>query len=388
MRLDPRLTLWLVIIQTGLVHVLTYLSRPSITYAAMDAGLSAGVLGVIGGAYAAIALVIAIPVGRWNDRIGAWPLFVIGSAVMLGAVIALGFAPVSAWTLAGIAGLVGAGHLACTVSAQSAVADASPGRLDTAFGHLTLIASLGQALGPLALGLAPDAAARQGFSREDLTLVCVGVALLLLTLLNRLPFHHGGGEAEPQGSLSGIVRIPGLLTAVVASALILAAVDLTVIYLPLLGEERGLSAAAVGTLLAIRGVASMVSRFGLGRIVASIGRSRFMVISVVVSSLTLLATAMPMPYAALAVVMAVMGLGLGVGQPLTMAWVSTVAPARDRGLALALRLTGNRIGQLTLPAAVGALTPIWGAGVVFIVTGLAVGSLALVFRRGGLESEA
>lgn len=387
MTLRPRTSFWLVIVQTGLVHALTYLARPFITYAALDAGISTGTVGVIGASYAAVALVIAIPLGRWNDRLGPWPLFLVGAALMCVASAILWSTPVSGMVLAATGGLLGAGHLACTVAAQSAIAQAAgPGRLDSAFGHLTLVASLGQALGPLALGLAPRAAQGEGLGELGLVLMAASAALILLTVLNRLHPPSAHEDSAERSSVRRILRIPGMLPAVLASAVILSAVDLTVIYLPVIGVERGLGAGVVGALLALRAVSSMVSRFGISRVVARIGRTRFMVVSVLLSGITLIATAIPMPVVALSFVMVLMGLGLGVGQPLTLAWLSSVAPVRERGLALALRLTGNRIGQLVVPASVGLVTPLWGAGAVFALTGVAVTSLALLFRGDGLET--
>lgn len=389
MRFSPRTSLALVLVATVLVQGLTYLARPFITYAALDAGISTGTVGAIGAAYAAVALLIAIPMGRWNDRFGAWPLFVAGAGLMCAAAMALVTTPGSGLVLAAVGGLVGAGHLACTVAGQSAVAEAAgPGRLDSAFGHFTLVASLGQAVGPLALGLAPRAASGEGLTRLAIVMVGAGIVLLGLTLTNRLAPPVAHDEVHEPGNVRAILAIRGLKPAVLASAVILSAVDLTVIYLPVIGVERGIGAGLVGLLLGLRAVASMVSRFGISRVVARFGRTRFMVVSVLLSGVTLVLTAVPMPLPALGVVMVLMGLGLGVGQPLTLAWISSVAPVRERGLALALRLTGNRIGQLVIPAGVGAVTPLWGGGAVFVITGAAVGALALLFRGDDLETAA
>ncbi len=43
------------------------------------------------------------------------------------------------------------------------------------------------------------------------------------------------------------------------------------------------------------------------------------------------------------------GFFLGLGQPMTMTMISTSVPAVDRGAALAVRLMGNRVGQVALP---------------------------------------
>src|SRR4030095_1047338 len=44
---------------------------------------------------------------------------------------------------------------------------------------------------------------------------------------------------------------------------------------------------------------------------------------------------------------------LAIGQPLTMSMVVQAVPEGTRGTALAIRLTGNRFGQVATPAAAG-----------------------------------
>jgi MFS family permease len=57
----------------------------------------------------------------------------------------------------------------------------------------------------------------------------------------------------------------------------------------------------------------------------------------------------------LAAILAVSGLAMGIGQPLTMAWVSHIASPDTRGLAIAIRLTANRFGQVVAPAVAGVI---------------------------------
>src|SRR5699024_11928334 len=63
------------------------------------------------------------------------------------------------------------------------------------------------------------------------------------------------------------------------------------------------------------------------------------------------------------VLMAVGGCTLGLGQPLTMTMITQAVPRTWRSPALALRLMGNRIGQVVLPIAASAVAgPIGPAG--------------------------
>ena len=66
----------------------------------------------------------------------------------------------------------------------------------------------------------------------------------------------------------------------------LSAVDITLVYLPALGADRGLAAGFVGVLLTLRAVASMSSRLFLGRLVDWIGRRRLMIVSVTLSAVS------------------------------------------------------------------------------------------------------
>lgn len=92
-----------------------------------------------------------------------------------------------------------------------------------------------------------------------------------------------------------------------------------------------------------------------------------------------------MPVWLLFVVMAVLGLGLGIGQPLTMSWLSAQAPAGQRGRALALRLAGNRVGQVVLPSAIGVVAAGLGAGGVFLASAVVVGGTLLLLRGVRLD---
>jgi hypothetical protein len=46
---------------------------------------------------------------------------------------------------------------------------------------------------------------------------------------------------------------------------------------------------------------------------------------------------------------------MGIGQPATMAWVSRISSPDTKGLAIAIRLTANRLGQVAVPAFAGVV---------------------------------
>jgi MFS family permease len=169
--------------------------------------------------------------------------------------------------------------------------------------------------------------------------------------------------------------------ALLTSCVILAAVDLTLVYLPALGAEHGLTSRTVGLLLALRAASSMVSRLLLGRLSAMAGRRRLLVISTLVAAGSTALVPIPMPLPLVAVAVILMGLGLGVGQPVTMAWLAEASPPGLRGRSMSLRLVGNRTGQLLIPSAIGAVAVGLGSAGVLWVTAAALAAVAAGARR-------
>jgi MFS family permease len=365
-----------------LVQALTFVIRPATTYRAIELGLNSSMLGLLSACFALAPLLLALPSGAITDRVGERSMAVVGSALVLTSVATLTIAGQSVWGLVAGTVLLGLGHLCSVIAQQTWVANRVTGTgADSAFGRYTFAASLGQTLGPALLLLfgADQAIPETG----AIFIAAYGAAVLLTLVCFRLTSSrrsHDGARAHAAGT-SRLLRTPGLTRALVTSCVVLAAVDITLAYLPALGAERGISAGTVGVLLAIRGLTSMASRITLGRLVARLGRQRLLVSFTLLSAVSMAAAALPLNVGFLAGCIAVAGFGLGVGQPLTMSWLSDSAPSGDRGKAMSLRLVGNRAGQVVLPAAAGALAASTGAAGVLMVTGAGLAAVGLVARN-------
>ncbi|MFJ4210240.1 MFS transporter [Paenarthrobacter sp. NPDC089675] len=378
------------LLHSALIQAVTFLVRPAATYRALELDVPAFALGVLAASYAVFPLLLALPIGNLVDRLGERRLMAAGSAVVLLCSTFLLFWGTSVGALITGTALLGAGQLACVVGQQAVVANnAASSRLDSAFGYLTFAASLGQALGPLAISVVGGASVRPDTQAIFILAVAMGLVLFGTTFLISSRVSSGrraSRSAEPQrGSAFALLRAPGVARALATSATVLAVVDLTVVYLPALGAERGITAATVGLMLTVRAVFSMVSRIGLGSVSRKLGRMKLLVLSLAVSTVSLAVAAIPMPEWLLFVVMAFLGLGLGIGQPLTMSWLSAQAPPGQRGRALALRLAGNRVGQVILPSAIGVVAVGLGAAGVFLASAVAVGGTMLMLRGVRLD---
>ncbi len=376
------------LIHSALIQAVTFLVRPATTYRALELDVPGFALGLLAASYAVFPLLLALPIGGLVDRLGERRLMAIGAAVVLGCSAFLLFWGTSVPALVAGTALLGAGQLACVVGQQAVVANnAASSRLDSAFGYLTFAASLGQALGPLAISVVGGASVRPNTQAIFLLATAMSLVLFLSTFVisSKVSQRRRTAKGGPKGSAAALLRTPGVVRALATSATVLAVVDLTVVYLPALGAERGLTAATVGLMLTVRALFSMVSRLGLGSMSRKLGRMKLLVLSLAISTVALGVAAIPMPEWLLFIVMAFLGLGLGIGQPLTMSWLSAQAPEGQRGRALALRLAGNRVGQVVLPSAIGVVAVGLGAAGVFLASAVAVGGTMLLLRGVRLD---
>jgi MFS family permease len=376
------------LLHSVLVQAVTFVMRPTSTYRALELGVPATWLGVLSASFAVAPLVLAVPSGHAVDRLGERRVMLAGSVVIClaaGAFVLLG---------GGVAGLVagsvllGVGHLCSVVGQQALVANSTaPGRHDTAFGYYTFATSLGQALGPSLIlvfgGNRPIPATGAIF----LSTLGLAAVLVVVTLYVRPSVRtREDRAAAADGGVRSLLRRPGLARALTVSCVVLAAVDITLVYLPALGTERGIVAGTIGALLTLRAAASMVSRLFLGRLARRLGRRRLLLGSVALSAASMAALMVPMPVWALAVVVVAVGLGLGAGQPLTMSWLAESTPPGLRGRAMSLRLTGNRVGQVLVPSAAGLLAAGAGAGGVLVLTAAGLAAAGVAARRLEIRS--
>src|SRR4029453_16730885 len=116
----------------------------------------------------------------------------------------------------------------------------------------------------------------------------------------RMPAREEAGGGAASGGMGTLLRLPGLVRALLISCVVLSAVDITLVYLPALGADRGLAAGVVGLLLTLRAVPSIPPRLFLGRLVRRVGRRRLMIVSVALSAVSMAVVALPMPAWAMA----------------------------------------------------------------------------------------
>ncbi len=407
----PRSGAWLWFLVAGALLTQTALNlvRPVTTYKLLSLDADSVTVGLVTAAYAVIPLVTAMWLGRMTDRVRELrTMVVVGALVLALGAVALALAP-SVALVAVASALLGMGHLVFTIAGQSAVARFSPpDQLDKGFGWFTAAFSAGQLMGPLLVGVllgsGSDVDSPERIADITLSLwIGAGLSLLVAPLMLLRPRAAGSagrpardddagaaeraapvtGELEavpgaPRASMARILRVPGVPSHMLASLALLAMLDILTAFLPLVGERAGVSPAWIGVLLAVRGGASILSRVLLPWLAHRMSRRALLLVSLYGAGCTLAVppAVITVPWLA-ALLLFVGGFCLGLGQPITMTLVSTAVPSAWRGSALAVRLVGNRAGQVAMPllaglvaAPLGPAGAIWFTCAVLLVSGL------------------
>ena len=380
--------LWTLMAHGVLVQIITGMVRVTTSYRIVQLNLDVIWYGIIPATFALFPIFLAVSVGRFIDRNHDAHAAMIGSGMMLGAVVGLRFAD-SPFTIMPYTALFGVGHLFLMASHQMlCVRAAGDHNRDSVFGNFLMMTGIGQGLGPFIVGWVggearvPDTA--------FLFTIGIGVGLAAFVVSLCLPPARDviakKRDAAPM-SVGKLLRIPGFFTVLTASVVTMSAQDLVVLYLPLLGVERGLGVGEVGMILTIRSIAAVVSRIGYAKMVMVIGRVRLTFLSMALGGAAFVTLALPVPVLVLQIAAAVLGVGLGIATALSLTSVVELAPADVRGTALSLRITGNRIGQASMPFLGSLLAASAGASGVLAFTGfaLAASGLAVQIVRGRQE---
>jgi len=355
---------WLVIlIATGLLsQTALNLVRPVTTYKLISFGSGSFTVGAVTAAYAILPLFTAMMLGRVSSRIRRIRfLMVAGVGLIAVGGLGINLAP-NALAVALASAVLGLGHLMFTIGGQSSIARYFPDSdLDKGFGWFTAAYAAGQFIGPLiagmVLGSGTDAVSAERIADIGLSLwIGAGAALLAVPFLlpNWQPrVSKSVSAASPErssASIGSVLRIKGMASHIFASMTLLSMLDILTAFLPLVAEKHSVTPAAVGVLLAIRGCASVVSRLFIPKLSAHFERRQLLVTSLYVSGVSIaLAPVFIDVLWASGLALLIGGFFLGLGQPMTMTMISTSVPPVDRGAALAVRLMGNRLGQVALP---------------------------------------
>lgn len=375
---------WALGVQAALGQAAWQGTRLMVAYAALEATGSPAFVGLVAAVFALSGFVVSIPSGRLIDRYGSARVALIATLVCLAGIgAAFAVPPIVGMLL--VAVVIGAAHIYVIVAQQGFVARAASGNLDSAFGTQTAAVSIGQLIGPPVVTIVAAAAGASATRPNTGVGLIVCAALLVLALPTyfglrpverRLPPPRAAEQRAAK--LIDILRVPGMMRALLVGAAVLVTVDLLAAFTPVWAVAQDIPAAAVGWLLALRALFTISSRFGVSRLVRRYGRKILLLLAISLAALAI--ALLPLANAWWAIpVMAMIGLGLGLPQPLTLAWMSALAPPHARGAVFGARMTVNRLAQVGLPLMVAYLAgPISVLAVFWTTAAILVSSAVVV----------
>jgi predicted MFS family arabinose efflux permease len=335
-----------VCVLTFLHYVAAQMRSPVLPLYAVAHGATASGVGIIVGAHMAAAAFGSIPLGRAGDVCGRRALLVGGIAMTVASTLLLPLVE-NELALALIYGVAGLGVAAFTPSALAVVSEGAPSaQVGQAFAWYTTAHYGGIAVGPFIGGLVAE-----WWGYPASFLVSSGGAAVALIVAGVVPIRTPHARPQPAASFALVRRNPAVWAGWIIgfAGLVIQGVFFT--FFPLLANERGLTAAAIGLIFLVLGVGNIAVRFPAGWLV---DRSRqyvpFAVGGIVVASLLTVVVPRVGNASTLVALAAVFGALNGLAGVACGVGLATAATASARGVVM-----GGYSTALYLGLAVGSL---------------------------------
>lgn len=356
----------------------------------LQLGASTSQISLVIACYSLAPLLFSVRVGRLCDEVGNRGPIYLGSLLCASSLtIPLLWQERLAAIMAGQL-VFGLGHVMFQVSMQNLV-----GKISTEtdrsnrFSMLSACMSFGNMISPLIVGALIDVrgylfsyAVCASFSAGATVLACAlflyGLPLTKVTLPK-------SSEARRDFLPVDLLADKGIRRMLITSAIVMAGTTLFAFYQPLYASEIGYSASQVGVLASIYAMAFLCVRLLFPLLSKVLTPEQTLVCALVLAGLGYLAMSLVQNFAGLAAICFVVGTGLGCGYPLTMSMAyRSVAPERT-GEVLGMRLMANRLVQLCLPIATGAISTSFSS--IFFSLGVFLAGSASVYRGAFKRSD-
>ncbi len=209
----------------------------------------------------------------------------------------------------------------------------------------------------------------------------VGAAIAWLGLAGRPRLRTATeGAASPLGKLGLLARRPDLLAASLGYLLIILMFDAAIVnFFPLYASSLLIGQAAIGSMFALRALASTTVRLPTGLLTNRFSSQRLMVLALVLGMIMVLSICFLMEPVPLTVVLAGEGICFGMYLVSAQTFVTERFDESERGTAMGVYSMTGSIGSLVGPFVLGAVADFWGLRTVFLVTSGTVFVGILVF---------
>ncbi len=346
-------------------------TRVLLTLYALEIGASATEVGILGGLLYLFPLLLSWPIGGLADRKGARGILLF-AAVCAAVSLLLPYFFRDLMVFYAAAALNGLALAFFHVTLQNLVGNLSaPEHRSRNFANFSLAGAMTSFVGPLLAGFSIDTV---GYAWACLItgMVSVIVIVLLLVLGRHLPKARPKPQADAAASRA--LLDANVWRMLITSGLVQLGYDLFQFLVPIYGHEIGLSASAIGGVLATLAVAAFVVRLFLAHLIERYTGERLLAWVFFTGAIGFaLAPFSPNGFV-LGMAAFLFGLGMGIGIPLTVILMYASSAEGRSGQTLGLRLTGNNLVRVGGPMVFGAVGAALGVAAVFwIVAVILVG---------------
>ena len=247
----------LVMILSTALFATAHAGRVLLAIYALELGAQPFAMGALAAVFSFFPMTLSWTVGRLSDRFGARWLLLFGSiGGALGMLVPYFIPGMSSLYIA--SGFLGLSFACFTVTLQNLVGKASsPETRAKNFSTFSMVASFTSFIGPMIAGFSID---HIGLAGACLIVVVMSLLPVALLIAKGRMLHGGSERAGPGESILGILSDRKVRRVLIISSLVQFGLDLFQFYLPIYAHSLGLSASAIGLILATFSAAAFVVR--------------------------------------------------------------------------------------------------------------------------------
>jgi MFS family permease len=239
------------------------------------------------------------------------------------------------------------------------------------FSNFSMMGASTNFVGPLIAGLAID---YTSYATACLIIVAIWIAAGVTILARGRALPTSKRYSGPPLNILQTLNDRDIRRTLVTSSLAQLGNDLFQLYLPIHGHAAGLSATAIGVVLAAFASAAFAVRGVLPRLIAKFGEEKLLANSFYLGAAGFALVPFFHSVVPLAVVAFIFGCGMGCGQPITLMLMFSRSPPGRSGETLGLRLTVNNLMRVLGPVVLGSVGSAFGLFAVFWVNALVMGA--------------
>lgn len=347
---------------------------PTFALFASGLGASATLIGVLSSTVGMTRIVSSIPIGMISDAKGRKGVLVAGMLTLATSsyLYSLVTNPLLLFPMRVMSGIV----ITSTFFIGMAYAGDRVRREDRGLvsGIYTTCMGLGFTVGS---ALGGKLAAQLGYVlafRTAALIALVGVAIAWFGLTGPTQrSEHRPRAVSPITKLGLLVREPSLFAASVGYMMIILTFDAVLVNIfPLYAKSLMIGQAAIGTMFAVRALASTSVRMPTGLLMARIPSRKLMVVALTLGMVAISSIAFLSDPLLLTIALAGEGICFGMYLTSGQAFITEQFPEEDRGTAMGVYSMTGSISSMIGPFAFGAMADAWGLNIVFVVTGCIV----------------